>query len=817
MKASCSLDGREMAGAGTPSVAPARRWVPPGALYREWRLQRSWYLAAWLAISLPGLAAVFGASVLKAFSLLLPATALGPHLVQDYVRWYASANLNDSRLFGLMWLAGLALGVGVAWRDVAHGGLVQALQGPLRRRDLLRAKFVLGCLALIAGLFAMPLLLSLACAPALGWGVVGRVAWVSLVAAPPLCGLFLTSLAVACAVGNPLLAGVGTYVVAVVPRLAAGAVRVLSAPSSLVQPHPEPYPQWVVAVSATLRSLSPLSPAPAWGGHGWSSLAYLAWFCLWAAIWWRIALYGWDRVPVERLGYTARFSWVWPAWFAWVAFIVADLAARVLAPQGALARFLAWFVLVFGAVWLTLTAFLAPGPGAEDPEGGMAMNTVYPSEGDSTTQVVPAVPVPLGEGGQPPSAATGGLPGTGSGDARRPPIAAAVLWRLWRTLRWEALAAWLIMLFVLANDVVLALTRSSAGTGVQSQLVWGVLLPHLWNVQIARLHPPADTARYLSILHITGQMSVSVTVFVVAAGFGVVTAVKDRHRGGLLFTLMGPVPRRVVWGWSAGLAVAVPLAGVTAKGVGLLAVDAIARWPLPPSQVCLWWATNAVFASAMAALGFWAGTGVAREVPAFFGTMVLAGLPALAGQILKGLAATDTSGIRYVGGTWVSGPQPAPPGGAATVLEPVANLVTRLAPLAHVSPTIGTSLQGPLPKEIGLDTGNVFTLGLALWFLLCAAGCLWLSWRTFARIPAERFPELVASHRWAVTWIWICSALVAFVVAQIVRLEGWLYALVYFPAWLVAALGLHVVLAAAGRLHRNGADRGRWPGRRGMG
>lgn len=403
-----------------------------------------------------------------------------------------------------------------------------------------------------------------------------------------------------------------------------------------------------------------------------------------------------------------------------------------------------------------------------------------------------------------------------------------VLRRQWRSLRWEACGAWLVML----AGIVYALLQLSTGAvgDFQGRATWNVLIPDVYGVRVYGLPSVHNLA-------IHGLPVVWTFGAIIALVFAVAVVWLEKSRGALAFTLAGPV-RRVEW-WMATciFVLTVPLAAVCVKALLLWTIDAAAGWPIHGVEILSWWGMNLLFDAVLAAAGLFAAAGIGQLVFALVAGVYLCGAPALIGEILRGIGGglwAVSSQIHQVGGlrAGVIGPVTSGavvPGNTAawSGLVHVGSAVIGLSPFAHFSgqstisysgqtsttlPQTGGSLPAGTPISgsassstfaIPYETHVHLTVLLVVWFIILAVCFIWLSWRVFRAVPIEQMQDQFAFPAWEVVAVWSLAGFIAFMAAQAATtLADWPYAAIFFAVLAVLGVTLHIILRSLPRGRR---------------
>lgn len=320
--------------------------LPQAVVYREVRVNRGVY-----GLALAALLAPWALALWLSLSAPQPALALS-FLVRGY------AGMGGVQLYQVA-VAGL-FGIGVVAHDRWQGGLVDVLEGPVRRRDLWLAKAGVGALVVLTASAAVAAaVVAAGVATGLG-GMVGGV----LLTASSRVGAQLAMFALALALGGamaPAYAFAATLVCAALPALLGSLVATLFVPLSYAYgPLPAAGPplpvRWALDLSTFLPSLSPLVPL---GGLWLPLAAHAAWFlaCTLGLV--ALGLRWWEAAPYERLRDAFFHPVLWGVYRLFLA-LATGFVAYVVIARGTgrgvafavtygLLSFLAW--LGWGAWW----------------------------------------------------------------------------------------------------------------------------------------------------------------------------------------------------------------------------------------------------------------------------------------------------------------------------------------------------------------------------------------------------------------------------------------------------------------------------------
>jgi ABC-type transport system involved in multi-copper enzyme maturation permease subunit len=313
------------------------KWFPPHLLYKEWRQQRTWLILA-------ALIALFG-PVVRLINVLLQETngnvsGLQFGLNSLSMDIHNNLGLISSEQAILPFLA-VALGVAGLCLERSSSALTFTMSGPVKRRELLRTKFVVGWAAVL-GIFILLFVLAM-----LEWVIFGlqgpsvrAIVWYIFQMSVS-CAAFAIAFAAATAVGNILAAGLCALGVCGVP--AALAVLMQAATNGQA-----PYQPW-----HKLIDLSPLSYAAARDSYPIQFVVFV-WFLLVTLVAYHVAQYLFDKSEVENYSNFFIFSVLWK-WVVGLACAAVGLVTCAIFRQEGGPGFLVFFLMATFVYW-TITS-----------------------------------------------------------------------------------------------------------------------------------------------------------------------------------------------------------------------------------------------------------------------------------------------------------------------------------------------------------------------------------------------------------------------------------------------------------------------------
>jgi hypothetical protein len=297
------------------SSEPITRWwwqIPPAVLYREWRLNRSWYLLAFVimlgAWVLPWIGSVFQPRYFA---------QMAQQVVADY------PFLPPLALPELNCIVMGILAVMVFQNDWTRGQIGRVLEGPVRRSDVLSAKLGLLLATLVAYALIVFIGLAVFAVIARSTGRIGYVGSWDLLATLMGSATAILALAAGTAMSNPILVGLTTAIWVVVPKVISGiiatATPLVHLPGGVVVSPPNP---WAIAVDR-------LSPFP--NSEPADHLILFALYFLVSTVFigYR-AFKWWNAVPTERFGSTFFYPQLWNFYYALLALVSAFVMALIL-------------------------------------------------------------------------------------------------------------------------------------------------------------------------------------------------------------------------------------------------------------------------------------------------------------------------------------------------------------------------------------------------------------------------------------------------------------------------------------------------------
>lgn len=288
-----------------------RSWL--AARYREWQVNRALYIATAVIMVAP-----------TALTLLTDGRQtwdVRTAFTNQVLSYTAAYTGTSSEVLTL--LAG-TLGIALFWNDRSRGRLDVIVEGPMPRRQILRAKFYWGVLTLLT-VAALLCLVMTTTALAVGHPeLIGAVVVRSFIHAAGDTALFVTSVGLG-AVVDSVLTAVGTGVWVLVPMTIAGGVGGVVASVMATRP----MSQTPEIVTVAIQRLSPVArTAP----QGWLGVVYALYFIAWALFIGNRALKWWERTPWERFHDPVAFPVIWNFLYA----LLAMLSGGVLAMGGLL-------------------------------------------------------------------------------------------------------------------------------------------------------------------------------------------------------------------------------------------------------------------------------------------------------------------------------------------------------------------------------------------------------------------------------------------------------------------------------------------------
>jgi hypothetical protein len=318
-------------GAFAPSLA---------ARYRELRVNRGVYVLAILALAAPW--ALWVMQVIGVLETL-------PSMISLTLRSFAQGFDNFANVDLVV---SAAFGIALFGYDRAVGGLLYALEGPLKRRDVWLAKAWFGMAAILLVAAAGTAFTLVAAAVSGNLSLAGPILLRSLFDAAGQLELFVTALAMGGVMGT-VFACLATATWAGLPSLLSGFAQtalvretVVSLPNGVTAIWWVPYVPWVISLSNALNNLSPFQPN---GFTNWPFVdvllliaSYLAWAaCLvWAAPRW------WERAPFERLHDGVFFPALWNFYYAFLS-AFSGLVITTLLTRGSI-KGIAWTAIYAG-------------------------------------------------------------------------------------------------------------------------------------------------------------------------------------------------------------------------------------------------------------------------------------------------------------------------------------------------------------------------------------------------------------------------------------------------------------------------------------
>ena len=247
------------------------------------------------------------------------------------------------------------LGVAVMWNDRGRGQLTFALEGPIRRRDVMKAKICYSFLTVTAGNLAIVVLLTLTSVTVGSVGLTGGILVRFAFLVGWQCSIIATALAVSSAVGSVIFIGIALGIISVVPLLGASLIEMLSWTRISAVPEPGPPttivpPHWALVLSNAVLHLSPVAP---YYPMEWTQLVFALAAMLWAVLIARWGLKWWEHAPLERFYDPFMFLMLWNFYYAFLAIVTALVVGLLLTSKYSLRawEFVTFALLVAVPAW----------------------------------------------------------------------------------------------------------------------------------------------------------------------------------------------------------------------------------------------------------------------------------------------------------------------------------------------------------------------------------------------------------------------------------------------------------------------------------
>jgi hypothetical protein len=326
------------------------------ALYREWRVNRTLYLLAALAVVGP-----WALWLQDQLTAARPAASAQLMTAQRLIHLNLSGAVVGGAFTNWTVLVAAGLGVAVVAYDRLAGGLFVALEGPLTRRAVFGAKLLWGG-AVLVGTAVLVTAAFVVTAWATGnAGLIGLLLLHGLYTVSAQGDAFATAVAVSTAMATVYsLVATGAWLAA--PAVLGGLVTTLF--TALIVRREAVTPTgttlvwsvhvagpWVMPLAAGLPNLTPLQLQ--WGGWPlWAQWALIAGFLAWAGFMVAMARRWGTAAPYERLHDGFFFPRLWPIYYAFLAAVTAN-AVMVLPGLSTLhgAEWAGVFVGIGGVLW----------------------------------------------------------------------------------------------------------------------------------------------------------------------------------------------------------------------------------------------------------------------------------------------------------------------------------------------------------------------------------------------------------------------------------------------------------------------------------
>ncbi len=290
--------------------------------FREWRVNRSLYIAA-------------AAVMLFPWVLMLLTSIGGPGGELIELRAVIGDNAGLGPTNGWITVLGGLLALGVFWNDRSRGGLDGALEGPVSRRALLMAKMRWGILTITAVWVLLFVILALVAVGIGHAGFIGPLVIAGVWSVSSAVALYVAAVAFGAAMGSAFFTALASVLWVTLPRIVESVAFQLTLGSGRRLPLATAE-RW----QTTLTDIHWFSVATDGHPAGWAAVLYAAYFAAWAVfLGWR-ALVWWERTPMERFHDPFYYPQLWNFWYAFLAILsgmfVAALAIPNVGSQGRL-------------------------------------------------------------------------------------------------------------------------------------------------------------------------------------------------------------------------------------------------------------------------------------------------------------------------------------------------------------------------------------------------------------------------------------------------------------------------------------------------
>lgn len=291
------------------------RWwkIPPSVLYREWRINRAWYLLAFavmvIAWVLPWMGEIFSDYFVSGIRQIVSEYPFLPPFALPVV---------NSAVMGI-------LAVMIFQNDWERGRLGRALDGPVRRSDILSAKLGLLLGTIVASTLVVFIGMVIFAAMVSHSGQIGYIASWALLEATMESAIAILTLATGTAISNPIFVGMATAIWVTVPRIASGILAAATMPpiqaNNIGAPQAvPPLPNVLVGVVDRLSPFPQTEPMHHLVLYALYFLAWAVFMVYWAFRWW-------EEVPTERFGSTFFYPKLWNYYYALLALVSGFVAS----------------------------------------------------------------------------------------------------------------------------------------------------------------------------------------------------------------------------------------------------------------------------------------------------------------------------------------------------------------------------------------------------------------------------------------------------------------------------------------------------------